>query len=114
MSYEVNGQTVAAGENGYLTDINDWSEEVAKVIADAEGLELTPEHWDVINFLRDAYINENGHQPNNREMNKAMAKAWGRKVGSKDLFMLFPGSGGPSKQAAKIGGLPESKRKGGY
>lgn len=113
MSYEVNGTTVEADANGYLTDINSWSEDVAKVIAASEGLDdLTQEHWDLINYLRDAYINENGEQPNNRAINKAMSKAWGRKVDSKAVFALFPL--GPSKQAGKIAGLPESKRKGGY
>ena len=113
MAYEVNGTTIEADENGYLTDLNTWNEEVAKVIAAAEGIdELTKEHWDLINYLRSTYINENGEQPNNRVINKAMAEAWGRKVGSKDVFLLFPL--GPSKQAGKIAGLPESKRKGGY
>lgn len=113
MSYEVNGATVEADANGYLTDINSWNEDVAKVIAAGEGIDdLTQEHWDLINYLRDAYINENGEQPNNRAINKAMSKAWGRKVDSKAVFALFPL--GPSKQAGKIAGLPESKRKGGY
>ena len=113
MSYEVNGTTVEADANGYLTDINSWNEDVAKAIAASEGIDdLTQEHWDLINYLRDAYINENGEQPNNRAINKAMSKAWGRKVDSKAVFALFPL--GPSKQAGKIAGLPESKRKGGY
>ena len=113
MAYEVNGKTIESDENGYLTDVNAWDEDVAAVIAADEGIdELTKEHWDLINYLRDAYMNENGHQPNNREINKAMSEAWGRKVGSKDVFNLFPT--GPSKQAGKIAGLPESRRKGGY
>jgi len=102
MAYEVNGTSIEADGNGYLTDINEWSEDVAKVIAVSEGIdELTEEHWALVNYLRDAYINENGEH-----------KAWGRKVDSKAVFALFPG--GPSKQAGKIAGLPESKRKGGY
>jgi len=43
---------------------------------------------------------------------KAMSEAWGEKVASKDLYELFPKQ--PSKQAGMIGGLPESRRKGGY
>lgn len=113
MAYEVNGTSIETDDNGYLTDINEWSEDVAKVVAVSEGIdELTEEHWALVNYLRDAYINENGEQPNNRAINKAMSKAWGRKVDSKAVFALFPG--GPSKQAGKIAGLPESKRKGGY
>ncbi len=112
MSYEVNGATIAANANGYLEDINDWNEDVAAVIAAAEGVELTEKSWDLINYLRDEYINNGGNQPNDRTIVKAMSEKWGEKVQSKDLYTLFPMQ--PSKQAGKIGGLPESRRKGGY
>ena len=45
-------------------------------------------------------------------MVKDMGKLWGEKIDTKTLFDLFPGN--PSKQAGRIGGLPESRRKGGY
>ena len=45
-------------------------------------------------------------------MIKDIGKIWGEKIDSKSLFDLFPGN--PSKQAGRIGGLPESRRKGGY
>lgn len=112
MAIDVNGKTVETDANGYLVNITDWSEDVALVLAKAEGVELTDRHWDLINYLRDEYINDNGNQPNNRAILKAMGEAWGKKVGSKELYELFPGN--PSKQAGKIGGLPESRRKGGY
>ncbi len=112
MSYEVNGATVEANANGYLTNIEDWNEDVAKAIAAAESVELSDKAWDLINFLRDEFINNGGNQPNDRNIVKAMSAAWGEKCQSKDLYTLFPMQ--PSKQAAKIGGLPESKRKGGY
>lgn len=98
--------------NGYLQNTDDWSEDMAKEIAAAEGLELTERHWDVINYLRDEYFNSNGNQPNDRHIIKEMGDKWGASVSSKDLYTLFPKQ--PSKQAPKIGGLPESKRKGGY
>ena len=41
-----------------------------------------------------------------------MTDIWGGKVLQKDLYDLFPGT--PDKQAGKIGGLPETRRKGGY
>lgn len=112
MAYEVAGTTIEADANGYLTNVQDWNEEVAKAIAEAEGVQLTDKSWDVINFLRDEYLNNNANQPNDRNIVKAMADKWGEKVQSKDLYELFPMQ--PSKQAAKIGGLPESRRKGGY
>lgn len=112
MAYEVNGQTIEADANGYLTDTGAWNEDVAKAIAAAEGLTLSDKSWDVINYLRDEYLNNGGNQPNDRTIVKAMSDKWGEKVQSKDVYELFPMQ--PSKQAAKIGGLPESRRKGGY
>ena len=112
MSLEVNGKAIETTETGFLVNIEDWNEDVATAVAANEGLELTEPHWDVINYLRDEYINNGGNQPNNRNMLKDIGAKWGRKVNSKDLYDLFPGN--PSKQAGQIGGLPESRRKGGY
>lgn len=113
MTYEVKGKTIEATENGYLVSQEEWDKEVAESIATSEGLALTQDHWDVIEYLREAYFNHNGEQPNNRAILKAMQEKWpGRKVDNKTLFDLFPGN--PSKQAGKVAGLPESLRKGGY
>jgi tRNA 2-thiouridine synthesizing protein E len=113
MEYEANGKKLEATETGFLVSQDDWDEQVAQAIAAVEGLLLTQDHWDVIEFLRDAYFNHNGEQPNNRAILKAMQEQWSeRKVDNKTLFDLFPGN--PSKQAGKIAGLPESMRKGGY
>ncbi len=113
MAYEVNGKTLEATENGYLASLDDWDKDVAVAIAAADGITLTQDHLDVIEYLRDAYLNHNGEQPNNRAILKSMQEKWSeRKVDNKTLFDLFPGN--PSKQAGKIAGLPESMRKGGY
>ena len=113
MAYEVNGKVLETTDTGYIVNHDEWDRDVARVIAQAEGLELTQDHWDVIEYLRDAYFQHNGEQPNNRAILKAMQDKWpGRKVDNKTLFELFPGN--PSKQAGKIAGLPESLRKGGY
>jgi len=109
----INGKEIETTDSGFLVDISDWNEELAQEIAKEEDIELTDKHWDVINYLRDEFINNNGNQPNTRNMVKAMAKAWGeKKIDAKVLYDLFPGN--PSKQAGRIGGLPESRRKGGY
>ena len=113
MAYEVKGKVIEATESGFLVSQDDWDKDVAGVIAAAVGLSLTQDHWDVIEYLRDAYFNHNGEQPNNRAILKAMQEKWsGRKVDNKTLFDLYPGN--PSKQAGKVAGLPESMRKGGY
>lgn len=112
MGYEVNGATIETNEKGYLVNLEDWNEDVAAAIAAAEKVTLNEQAWDLIHYLRDEYINNNGNQPNDRNIVKAMSDKWGTSVSSKDLYNLFPMQ--PSKQAAKIGGLPESRRKGGY
>ena len=113
MGYDLNGTTIETNENGYLENDTDWSEELAPIIAKTENIELTDKHWDVINYLRAEYFDNHGNQPNMRNITKAMQKAWGdKKVDTKAIYELFPT--GPSKQAGKIAGLPESRRKGGY
>jgi tRNA 2-thiouridine synthesizing protein E len=112
MPYQVNGKTIAADANGYLSDPSDWSEEVARVIAAEEEIELTERHLDVLNYLREEWYDHGNNQPNDRTIVKAMGERWGGPVTSKELYDLFPRM--PSKQGGKIAGLPESRRKGGY
>ena len=113
MSISVLGTEIATTDSGFLENVEDWSEEVARVLAAQEQLELSERHWDLVRFLRDEYVNNGGNQPNTRNLVKAMAKAWDDKaVNAKSLYDLFPGD--PSKQGGRIAGLPESRRKGGY
>ncbi len=113
MSINVDGSEIPTTATGFLENVEDWSEAVARVLAEQEKLELSERHWDLINHLRDEYINNAGNQPNTRNLVKAMSRAWGDKsVNAKTLYDLFPGD--PSKQGGRIAGLPESRRKGGY
>ena len=112
MSIEVNGKTIETDANGNLVNYQDWDRDVAEALAAIESIELTQEHWDVIDYLRDEYQNNNNNQPMERQINKDMGKRWGRKLTSKDLYRLFPLA--PSKQGNKIAGLPFVLRKGGY
>lgn len=113
MGLLVEGREIATTESGFLENIEDWSRAVATAIADEEGLELGERHWDLIDHLRDEYLNNGGNQPNTRSLVKAMSRAWNDKsVIAKTLYDLFPGD--PSKQGGRIAGLPESRRKGGY
>lgn len=113
MAYEVNGKILETTATGYLVNQEEWDKDIASEIAKHEGITLTPEHWDLIEFLRDRYFNHNAELANNRNIVKAMQEKWpDKKVDQKMVFDLFPGN--PSKQAGKIAGLPESMRKGGY
>lgn len=112
-SMDVNGVSIELDGNGNLVDPNEWNEDVAKALAAADDTmgDLTEQHFDVIKYLRSMYFDEN-EQPMERVINKGMAKVWGKKVSSKDLYVLFPGA--PSKQGNRIAGLPYIARKGGY
>jgi len=99
-------------EHGYLVDLNDWNEDIAREFAEEEGVNLTDESFKLIAFLREEYINNNANQPNERNMVKGLKDDWEGKLTTKELYTLFPK--GPAKQAGKIAGLPETKRKGGY
>jgi tRNA 2-thiouridine synthesizing protein E len=66
---------------------------------------MTPEHWEVVNFLR-GYYNEYQIAPAIRVLVKQMKVAFGPEKGNnKYLYELFPY--GPAKQACKIAGLPK-------
>lgn len=109
MTYEVNGRTLETDEEGYLLE-PDYDDEVCPVIAQAEGITLTDEHWNVIRYLRDQY-REHGQTPNFRNMLKDITELMPQHD-SKTLYDLFPG--GPAKQGVRVAGLPKPYGKGGY
>ncbi|MBT5263468.1 MAG: TusE/DsrC/DsvC family sulfur relay protein [Rhodospirillaceae bacterium] len=105
MAYEYNGTSVGADEEGYLSDITVWNPELAALIAQDEDIEMTSDHWEVVNFLRE-YYEEYQIAPAIRVLTKAVKKTLGPDKGnSKYLYELFPY--GPAKQACKIAGLPK-------
>jgi tRNA 2-thiouridine synthesizing protein E len=102
---EVSGKSYEVDEEGYLVDLSQWNEELAGEIAKAEKIEMTPNHWEVVNFLRE-YYNEYQIAPAVRVLTKAIGKKLGPEKGSNSyLYELFPY--GPAKQACKIAGLPK-------
>jgi len=105
MAYELNGTTVEADEEGYITDIGGWSPELAALIAVNENIDMGDDHWEVVNFLRE-YYEEYQIAPAVRVLTKAVKRKLGPEKGnSKYLYELFPY--GPAKQACKIAGLPK-------
>ncbi len=105
MSISVADKTLETDEEGYLVNLSDWDEEVAEEIAKTEDIDLTENHWEVINFLRE-YYDEYQIAPAVRVLTKAIGKKLGKEKGnSKYLYELFPY--GPAKQACKIAGLPK-------
>lgn len=109
MSYRAAGNELETDAEGYLLEAS-FEDETVNSIAASEGIELTPAHWQVINYLREQY-REHGHTPNFRNMLKGVQEFW-PEADSKALYDLFPM--GPAKQGAKVAGLPQPLGKGGY
>ena len=102
---EVNGKSFETDEEGYLANLSDWEEGLAIAMAEADDIELGPDHWEIINFLRE-YYEEYQIAPAVRVLTKAVGKKLGKDKGnSKYLYELFPY--GPGKQACKLAGLPK-------
>lgn len=94
---EISGINIEFDQDNYMTDSNLWNEEIAKVIAEEEGIyELTDRHFIVISFMRKEF-DEKGSAPSIRKLTKESG------VPIKELYQLFPG--GPAKKAARIAGL---------
>jgi TusE/DsrC/DsvC family sulfur relay protein len=104
-AFDLNGKAYETDEEGYLVNLSDWNEDVANFLAQQENVEMTPAHWEVVNFLRE-YYNEYQIAPAIRVLTKAIGKKLGADKGNnKYLYELFPY--GPAKQACKIAGLPK-------
>ena len=84
-------------EEGYLTNPDEWSKEIAVALAKQEGIdELTEAHWKIIEFCREQ-AKDSGAAPTLRQITK------GTGISTKELFALYPK--GPAKKVAKIAGL---------
>jgi tRNA 2-thiouridine synthesizing protein E len=102
---DVNGKSVEVDEEGYLINLGDWNEDIAERFAADDNAQLSPNHWEVITFLRE-YYNDYQIAPAVRVLTKAIGKKLGPEKGnSKYLYELFPY--GPAKQACRYAGLPK-------
>lgn len=60
---EFNGQLIETDAKGYLLNSNDWSEALALVLAEQEGIVLEEPHWEVVRFVRAFYLEFNTSPP---------------------------------------------------
>jgi TusE/DsrC/DsvC family sulfur relay protein len=110
MGYTINGVECETDEEGFLVEA-DFSEGAVSVIAAAEAISLTDEHWQVINYLRDKY-RDDGHTPNFRNMLKELEYMHPGTDWKQKLYDLFPNQ--PARQACRVAGLTKPFGKGGY
>jgi TusE/DsrC/DsvC family sulfur relay protein len=93
------GTDVKVNEEGYLLDFSQWNREVGEQIAAAEGITMTPRHWEVVEWLQEQV-----------KADKPLSIRGIKKSGVldiKEFYALFPG--GPLKVSTKIAGVPKPK-----
>lgn len=94
------GQDVHVDAEGFMTEFEEWSEEIAGQLAANIGIEMTDDHWKVVRFVRDDFMAE-GETPTLRRVTAESG------VPTKELFLLFPKK--PGKKMAYVSGLPKPK-----
>lgn len=100
---KVAGRVIGLDKEGFMLSASDWSPEVAETMAEHEGVELGPDHWWLIDFVRHHYL-EYGTPPLMRMVVAALRRHRAT-AGSRDLYRLFPE--GPVREACRYGGLPK-------
>lgn len=91
------GVQVNLTDDGYLENMEQWNEDIAKEIASKLGIELTEDHFKVLNYLREK--TKEGAALSIRSVGKSGI------VDVKGLYKLFPK--GPLKFSSKIAGIPK-------
>ena len=94
----IDGFTFAVNEEGFFTDRQEWSTELAERLAPLIGVELDDAHWAPLLFMRQD-SEETGVTPTLRRM---------QNVGGfdvRELYRLYPVK--PVKKMAWLAGLPK-------
>jgi len=89
-------KSVSLNEEGFMTNLDQWTKEIAFELAKQENVVLTDSHWKIVEFCRQNAATT-GKSPTLRQITNSTG------ISTKDLFALFPK--GPAKKVAKIAGL---------
>jgi tRNA 2-thiouridine synthesizing protein E len=94
------GHDIHVDDEGFLTEYDEWTEELGTELAGQIGIEMTPDHWKAIEFLRSDFA-EQGETATLRRVSTVGG------LPTKQLFVLFPKK--PAKKMAYIAGLPKPR-----
>lgn len=97
MEKSIAGVPIQVNEEGYLTDFTQWNKEVGTALAQEVQIDMSPRHWEVIEYLQREFKNESPLSI--RKIGKSGV------VDIKEFYALFPI--GPLKTASKIAGIPK-------
>lgn len=94
----IGGHEVHVDDEGFMTEYDEWNEELGKSLASNIGIDMTDQHWAAVKFLREDYQRE-GVTPTLRRVTNSGG------IPTKTLFTLFPKK--PAKKMAYVAGLPK-------
>ena len=95
---EISGKPVHVNDEGFLTEYDEWDEDIARTLAQQIGIDMTDQHWKVIHFLRDDFKAQ-GETATTRRINTVGG------IPVKEQFALFPKK--PGRKMSYIAGLPK-------
>lgn len=93
---EIAGKEIQFDEEGFMANPDDWDKDVAVILASDININLSEQHWAIIDFSRNDYKSQ-GEAPGLRRISKEAG------VTTKELYKLFPK--GPAKKIAYVSGL---------
>lgn len=99
------GQKYRLDQSGYLLDSACWNRAFAEEMAVREGLQLSPEHWQLIEFARKHYLRYDDSPPMRVLVKRVQQQLGDENGNSRYLYRLFPQ--GPGKQVSLLAGLPK-------
>lgn len=105
---EINNKHIQLDAEGYLINPEDWDHDVAIELAKSEGLKLNDDYWQVFDFIRQ-YYQQNQKFPEVRHTLKHLVSQFklSKKAAKAKLFFMFPR--GYVKQACKTSGIKRPK-----
>ncbi len=92
-------------DNGHFQDFLLWDKNLGKQLAQKDGLDLSAQHWQIIELVRKIYL-ETETTPPMRLLIKAIKTNINEEIAnSRYLYRLFPD--GPVRLSSKYAGLPK-------
>lgn len=94
------GCSIPVDEHGCLVRFWDWTFEIAECLALESGIKLTPDHWRIVNWVREDFV----CRGKRATLDEVLAHLH---IDRSFLLTLFPDA--PDATIARIAGIPRSK-----
>ncbi len=107
MMLDVKGTSIETDVQGFLANLDEWSEDFTTEQAERDGVQLYNDHWELIYYFRD-YYEENMTNPTMHtlvlDLGTKSSRYHDRKAYEKHIYRLFPCD--PVGEICKLAGLP--------